>query len=142
MQFGAKDTPLDAPGLRLRKEVAPECQQLKDMLVRGYFGGCYVYSDDYALEPRIREVQSGYLEPGDIVVSIKLTPEEAGEVRTIDRVSVMIHRVGDSNIGTDDVEGMHKFSNDAGLVEANKSFSYDIFFALRPRQAFENINAL
>ena len=140
--LGAKNTPVESVGLRLRKEVKPEYQYLQDMLVRGFYGGRYVYSDDYALEPRIREVLSGYMEPGDIMVSVKLTPEENGEPRTIERVSVMLHRFGDSKIGTDDVEGMHKFAGDAGLTEANKGFSYDIFFVLRPRQHYENINTL
>ena len=48
-------------------------QPYYDMLVSGYYGGLWCYTDEYNGEPRINELRTEYLEAGDILVYMDLT---------------------------------------------------------------------
>ena len=138
--LGRENINADCWYLRQKEQVEPQYRRLKDMLIRGYIGGQAVYTNDFANEPRLREVRNEFLEPGDILVHVKLHPAVyEGKAPVVEHVNVMVRSVGDRLVGMDDAEGLHKFS---GIKEPLKAFTYDLFFALRPRQAYEDINAL
>ena len=64
----------------LNVPMAAKDQVYYDMLVPGYYGGMWCYSDEYNGEVRINELREEYLEPGDIFIYLDLTEaEEDGE---------------------------------------------------------------
>ena len=112
-----------------------------DMLVPGYYGGMWCYSDEYNGENRINELREEYLEPGDIFIYIDLTEaEEDGKVykeREIFGWTVMVY-LGNSTYASLNSEGRLDPIDTA--FGATSAFMHDLFVCLRPRQAFNDIN--
>ena len=112
-----------------------------DMLVPGYYGGMWCYSDEYNGENRINELREEYLEPGDIFIYIDLTEaEEDGAVykeREIFGWTVMVY-LGNSTYASLNSEGRLDPIDTA--FGATSAFMHDLFVCLRPRQAFNDIN--
>ena len=112
-----------------------------DMLVPGYYGGMWCYSDEYNGENRINELREEYLEPGDIFIYIDLTEaEEYGAVykeREIFGWTVMVY-LGNSTYASLNSEGRLDPIDTA--FGATSAFMHDLFVCLRPRQAYNDIN--
>lgn len=123
-----------------RDEVAPEYQYVWDMLVEGYYGGVWVYSNDYNDEPRITELRYDYLEVGDILVNIRLKDSFSGgleyEDREVTAWQLQVY-LGNGRFAFMDYEG--KFRTTSGSIAINPSFGQDMFVCLRPTQAYTNI---
>ena len=123
-----------------RDEVAPEYQYVWDMLVEGYYGGVWVYSNDYNDEPRITELRYDYLEVGDILVNIRLKDSFTGgleyEDREVTAWQLQVY-LGNGRFAFMDYEG--KFRTTSGSIAINPSFGQDMFVCLRPTQAYTNI---
>ena len=111
-----------------------------NMLVPGYYGGLWCYTDEYNGENRITELREEYLEPGDIFIYLDLTEaEEEGAVykkREVVGYTVMVY-LGNSSYASLNSEGrMDPIDTAFGVTSA---FTHDLFVCLRPRQAFEDI---
>ncbi len=112
-----------------------------DMLVPGYYGGMWCYSDEYNGEVRINELREEYLEPGDIFIYLDLTEaEEDGAVykkREVTGYTVMVY-LGNSSYASLNSEGrLDPIDTAFGVTSA---FMHDLFVCLRPRQAYTDIN--
>ena len=112
-----------------------------DMLVPGYYGGLWCYSDEYNGEVRINELREEYLEPGDIFIYLDLTEaEEDGAVykkREVTGYTVMVY-LGNSSYASLNSEGrLDPIDTAFGVTSA---FMHDLFVCLRPRQAYTDIN--
>lgn len=123
-----------------RDEVAPEYQYVWDMLVEGYYGGVWVYSNDYNDEPRITELRYDYLEVGDILVNIRIKDSFSGgleyEDREITSWQLQVY-LGNGRFASMDYKG--KFRTTSGSIAINPSFGQDFFVCLRPTQEYTNI---
>ena len=119
----------------------PKDQIYYDMLVPGYYGGMWCYSDEYNGENRINELREEYLEPGDIFIYLDLTEaEEDGAVykkREVTGYTVMVY-LGNSSYASLNSEGrLDPIDSAFGVTSA---FMHDLFVCLRPRQAYTDIN--
>ena len=123
-----------------RDEVAPEYQYVWDMLVEGYYGGVWVYSNDYNDEPRIVELRYDYLEVGDIIINIRIKDSFSGgleyEDREITSWQIQVY-LGNGRFASMDYKG--KFRTTSGPIALNPSFGQDMFVCLRPTQEYTNI---
>ena len=135
--FTRFNTPWSTWMYTLKEQTAPEYQALRDMIVRGYIGGLYVYTNRET-EPRINEFSLRYMEPGDVVVGAKLSPDTGdGAKRTVTSSRVIVC------LGND----QYLCANSDGTVTQHEtvdilwtSFIDDVFFCLRPRQGYKDIN--
>ena len=123
-----------------RDEVPEEYQYVWDMLVEGYYGGVWVYSNDYNDEPRITELRYDYLEVGDIIVNIRLKDSFSGgleyEDREVTAWQLQVY-LGNGRFASMNYEG--KFRTTSGSIAINPSFGQDLFVCLRPTQEYTNI---
>ena len=137
----------DSPGTTrymytLNKTAADPANQVYcDMVIDGYFGGVWAFSNDYAGEPRIYEFRVDYMEPGDIVVHANLneslTDGAVEEVRKVEKWNVVVY-LGDGVFASLNSDGkLKKITDDSAIMPG---FTYDLFVALRPSQAYSNIN--
>ena len=112
-----------------------------DMVIDGYFGGVWAFSNDYAGEPRIYEFRTDYLEPGDIIIHTMLTPSNtdgaAEETRKVEEWNVVVYLGNDTFASLSSDGRLKKIQDDSAIMPG---FSYDLFVALRPSQAYANIN--
>ena len=116
-------------------------QIYRDMLIDGYYGGVWVYSNSYAGEPRIDELRTDYLEPGDILLYLTLENSASNgqslENRDVLQWQILVY-LGNGNFASLNSSGKLKaLENSQAVLPA---FTYDIFFALRPSQVYANIN--
>jgi len=119
----------------------PDNQVYCDMVIDGYFGGVWAFSNDYAGEPRIYEFRTDYLELGDIIIHTMLTPSNTDgaeeETRKVEEWNVVVY-LGNSTFASLSSDGrLKKIQDDSAIMPG---FSYDLFVALRPSQAYANIN--
>lgn len=122
----------------LRKDDGSE---LRQMLVNGYAGGKAIYFAKP--EVCLQELNFDYLQPGDILLNMKLSGEvEQADVREVTLSEVSVY-LGDGRLATSDQFGMH-FSRKG--LHANRSLwetmRYDVYLALRPTQAYEDIHTM
>ena len=126
--------------LNTRSEMAEGYQVYRDMLVEGYFGGIWVYSNDYNNEPRIIDPNVRYLETGDILVYMNLTGSVSGglkyEERTVRSWRVLVYLGNNTFASLDSNRQMLK----APASAAVSALTYDMFLVLRPSQAYDNLN--
>ena len=128
----------------LRDETENPANQIyRDMLIDGYYGGVWVYTNTYAGNPRIDEMRFDYLEPGDILVYMNLTDSVSGgveaETRVVEDWRVQVY------LGAGQMASLTK----SGRLQAIgghtstilSAFTYDMFVALRPSQVYANINS-
>ena len=123
-----------------RDEVAPENQIYYDMLVEGYYGGIWVYSNDYNNEPRVIEMRTDHFEPGDILVNIQLRDSISGGLEYEDRPITgwqVLVCLGNGRFASLDYQGKMRGISDTWAIYP--SFGQDLFVMLRPSQAYENI---
>jgi len=119
-----------------KADVSPEYKPLRHMTVRGYTGGLWLYTEPTA--PRINEFSMRYMEPGDIVVGVKLSPDtDDGARRTVASSRLIVY------LGNDQCLSL----NSDGTLEQHEtadvfwpSFIDDVFICLRPRQGYQDIN--
>lgn len=125
----------------LRSQAEPGYEQLRRMVVHGYCGGIAVYTDNYADEPRINEFRTEYLEPGDILVFMKLSPYDAqGGARRVENTRVAVWADNERFVAVDSDVGQRKFVRKTEMLW--ESFMYDVFLTLRPSQTFGDLNQL
>lgn len=126
--------------LNTRSEMAEGYQVYRDMLVEGYFGGIWVYSNDYNNEPRIIDPNVRYLETGDILVYMNLTGSVSGglkyEERTVRSWRILVYLGNNTFASLDSNRQMLK----APASAAVSALTYDMFLVLRPSQAYDNLN--
>ena len=112
-----------------------------NMLVPGYYGGLWCYTDETNGEPRINELRAEYLEPGDVLIYMDLTDAaEDGAVsktRKVEGWTVLVYFGGDTYMSLNDLGRLDPVNNSFGRTQA---FSHDLFVCLRPRQAYTDIN--
>ena len=138
----AHDTPLTRYMFTLndREEVAEEYQYVWDMLVEGYYGGVWVYSNDYNDEARMTELRTDYLEPGDILVYIRLRDSVSGgqeyEERPITGWELLVY-LGNGRFASLNSSG--KLRAVSGTQAIYPAFGQDLFVALRPTQLYNDI---
>ena len=126
---------------RLRENTPSDGGQLRRMVVHGYCGGIAVYTDNNADEPRINEFREDYLEPGDVLVFMRLTPyDPEGAPRRVAGTRVMVYLGKERFIAAESGSGQIKYIRRKEILW--ESFLYDVFLNLRPTQAFEDINQL
>lgn len=117
-------------------------QACLDMLVPGYYGGLWCYTDEYNGEARINELRAEYLEVGDILIYLDLTPSTndgaTSQVRIVESSSVLVY-LGEGNFAILDAEGNLKVASDA--IYYTEAFSHDLFVCLRPSQVYEDLSA-
>ena len=131
----------------LNEEVEGQWQALADMLVEGYYGGRKLYSEDRNLT--INEFKASYLQPGDILVYAS-TADADGSV-TASRVMVYAGKNSDGNavllsLISDQISRVFVGSTNNNADELHtilwKALTEDVFFVLRPTQAYDDINTL
>jgi len=118
----------------------PNNQIWRDMIVNGYFGGTWVWSNNF--DPEVRRTDDpriDYLEVGDIIVSMSLSArdENAGGYRTVTGWQVMVY-LGDEYFASLNSEG--RMTCMQGPRNTLPLLVSDVFVALRPSQVYENIN--
>ena len=117
-------------------------QAYLDMLVPGYYGGLWCYTDEYNGEARINELRAEYLEVGDILIYLDLTPSTndgaTSQIRIVESSSVLVY-LGEGNFAILDAEGNLKVASDA--IYYTEAFSHDLFVCLRPSQVYEDLSA-
>ena len=127
--------------LNSREEVAEEYRIYRDMLVEGYFGGVWVYSNDYNKEPRIIDPRAKYLEAGDILVYMNLEGSVSGgtemEDRKVTTWRVLVYLGSNTYASLESNGRMRKVTGDSPALAG---LTYDMFLALRPSQAYEDLN--
>ena len=122
---------------------APELedQVYYDMLVRGYYGGIWCYTDEFNGERRINELREEYLEPGDILIYMGLTPSTdygaTKQTRVVEGYTILVY-LGNSRYASIDSLGNLVASADA--VSQTSAFKHDLFVCLRPSQVYENLS--
>ena len=127
----------------LRDETANPADQIyRDMLIDGYYGGVWVYTNTYAGNPRIDEMRFDYLEPGDILVYMNLMDSVSGGVEAESRVvedwRVQVY-LGAGQMASLTKSGrLQAIGNHTSTILS--AFTYDMFVALRPSQVYADIN--
>ena len=127
--------------LNSREEMADAYKFYRDMLVEGFYGGVWVYSNDYNNEERIIDPRTKYLEAGDILVYMNLEGSVSGgtemEDRDVTSWRVLVY-LGENTFASLESNGrMRKVTGD---YFAMQGLTYDMFLTLRPSQAYENLN--
>ena len=113
-------------------------QTLREMMVRGFVGGGYLWTDVYNDEPRINEFFEKYLEPGDILCQIDLSEYRPSlDPRTVEDDSRVLVYLGNERFAGMTQGG--ELIRAENMDEVWKSFAYDLFFLLRPTQAYDSI---
>ena len=124
-----------------KDEMAEEYRIYRDMLVEGFFGGVWVYSNDYNNEERIIDPRTKYLEAGDILVYMNIEGSVSGgtqmEDRDITTWRVLVYLGNDTFASLESNGRMRKV---AGDYYALAGLTYDMFLVLRPSQAYTDIN--
>lgn len=117
----------------------PNC---RDMVIDGYFGGIWAYSNSY--DPAVRrlnEPRLDYLEPGDILIYMDLTEPESGGKAPKDRRVVewkILVYLAEGRFASLTSEGrLYAIEGSKGVMPC---FTFDLFVGLRPSQVYENIN--
>ena len=137
-QFTFRHTPWSAWMYAPRKYVEPAYQAYQNMMVRGYLGGVYTYTPGDA--PRINEFSVRYMEPGDIVVGMKLSAcANDGAYRTVESARTIVC-LGEDRFAVLDSAGNMELHDTEEILW--KSFIDDVFVCLRPTQAYRDINVL
>ncbi|MBQ3792300.1 MAG: C40 family peptidase, partial [Clostridia bacterium] len=123
----------------LKKESA-EPGSVRSMLVNGYFGGVWAWSDSFGGEFRTKELREEYLELGDILVYMNLAASKSGgtelENRAVTEWRVIVY-LGNGRYASLNSDGRLEALTDKTGLEA--AFKYDLFVCLRPSQAYENV---
>lgn len=118
-----------------------ENQVYRDMLVEGYYGGVWVYSNNYAYEPRLNDPRTDYLEAGDILIYMNLTDSVSGgasvEDRDVDEWQILVY-LGDDRFASLTSEG--RLNAIEGTRAVLPALTFDMFIALRPSQVYANVN--
>lgn len=131
--------PLKTALCALKEKTSSKFQRVRDMVIRGYLGGRYVYTDKFGMEPRINEFRAEDLQPGDIVIHGTLShdPAKTGKIS-----------VAETNVIVCVEAGKYAALNSQGemlrLEGTNvlwKAFIHDFFIGLRPCQAYDDICA-
>ena len=114
----------------------------RDMLVPGYYGGLWSYTDEYNGKARINELREEYLEVGDILVYMDLTPStddgKTSQTRVVEEYAVLVY-LGNGTFASVDQDGNVTTRTDA--VAYTEAFMHDLFLCLRPSQAYEDLSA-
>lgn len=112
-----------------------------DMLVPNYYGGMWCYTDEYNGEPRITELREEYLEVGDILVYMDLTPStdygKTSQARVVEGYTVLVY-LGNGTFASVDQDGALTTRTDA--IAYTEAFKHDLFLCLRPSQVYENLS--
>ena len=127
--------------LNSREEMADAYKLYRDMLVEGFYGGVWVYSNDYNNEERIIDPRTKYLEAGDILVYMNLEGSVSGgtemEDRDVTSWRVLVY-LGENTFASLESNGrMRKVTGD---YFAMQGLTYDMFLVLRPSQAYADLN--
>ena len=116
----------------LKDSVSPAYQNVKDMMINGYYGGYNFFTGADKRQTTINEFRMSYIEPGDIFYYINT--DENGEITG---VQVMVY-AGDGTLLSSNADGTYSvFKGDEADSELWKAFmkKTNLFFALRPTQA-------
>jgi len=124
--------------LVLNDNVSADYQIYRDMVIYSYAGGLGVHTDRYAGVERIGSFRTRYMEPGDIVLHANLSGSTKSSAARKIKDYMMIVYLGDGVYASLNNEGeMQRWTNETALWTAH---SYDFFVALRPSQAYNDIN--
>ena len=112
----------------------------RNMVVDGFFGGTWVWSNSY--DPDVRRTDDprvDYLEPGDIIVNMTLSSSNGltQQARTVTAWQVLVY-MGDGYFASLNSDGLMTRINES--VSILSCLNYDVFVALRPSQVYPNIN--
>lgn len=122
-------------------DVADDYQAWRDMVIADYIGGTQVWTDFENGEARINQFSTDYLEPGDVLIYGNLDGSNSADYdRNVTETKVLVY-VGDDKFVSMTTAGMPAVSEGAEL-NLWPAFSYDFLFALRPSQAYADINEL
>lgn len=125
-----------------RSEVADDYKLYWDMLVDGYYGGVWVYSNDYNNDNRIIDPNPRYLQPGDILVYMNLRGSVSGggeyENRNVTSWRVLVY-LGNETFASVDSDG--RMRKTTGASTSMAALMYDMFVVLRPSQAYSDLNS-
>jgi len=112
----------------------------RDMIINGFYGGTWVWSDNFDPDARrTDDPRIDYLEPGDIIVNMTLSDsnDELNEYGRVTACQVLVY-LGDGNFASlDSEEGMSSMQVSDSILSC---LNYDVFVALRPSQAYGDIN--
>ena len=131
----------------LKDNVDSKWQTVADMLVDGYCGGKKLYSADRSTS--INEFKVSYLQPGDILVYASVADLD-GKV-SASRIMVYAGKNSEGNVvllslNTDQIFRVLVGSTNNNADELHtmlwNALTEDIFFVLRPVQAYDNIHSL
>lgn len=113
-----------------------------DMLVPGYYGGMWCYTDEYNGPSRISSLRAEYLEVGDILVYMDLTPStdygKTSQDRVVESYTVLVY-LGGGNFASVDQAGNVTTRNDA--IAYTEALKHDLFLCLRPSQSYEDLSS-
>ena len=113
-----------------------------DMLVPGYYGGMWCYTDEYNGPSRINSLRAEYLEVGDILVYMDLTPStdygKTSQDRVVESYTVLVY-LGGGNFASVDQAGNVTTRNDA--IAYTEALKHDLFLCLRPSQSYEDLSS-
>lgn len=121
--------------LVLQSTVPEAYQSVRDMMVASYVGGTSLYFDN-AVET-INELHVDYLTAGDILVYANL---DVNDQITDHQVLVSLGDGAFASLTSD--HKMTKISGESAKLLVWKAFTYDLFFALRPSEAFDNVSVM
>lgn len=125
--------------LKDAEDVADDYQAWRDMVIADYIGGTQVWTDFENGEARINQFSTDYLEPGDVLIYGSLDGSNSADYdRNVTETKVLVY-VGDDKFVSMTTAGMPEVSEGAEL-NLWPAFSYDFLFALRPSQAYADIN--
>ncbi len=114
----------------VRDDLEGEWKTCRDMLVPEFAGGFY-YGEMDSLR-RVLDLRCDYLQPGDVVYEIK-------SVKSPDKGQVMVY-LGNGQF-------LRQVRTDGGAAvldwfELQRAHCYDLFFALRPTLAYDDVHTL
>ena len=116
-------------------------QIYRDMLVEGYYGGVWVYTNTFTGAKRTDELRTDYLEAGDILIYMNLETSVSNggssEDRDVTEWRVLVYLGNDQFASLNSTGRLQKTEGKLAVLPA---FTYDMFVALRPSQAYGNIN--
>ena len=124
IEFGGKSV------FVVRDDLQGEWKTYKDMMVPEFIGGFYYGMMDTT--HRVLDLKCDFLQPGDLVYEISSTAKP-------DKGEVMVY-LGNSQF-------LRQVRSDGGAAvldffELQKAHTYNIFFALRPTLAYDDVHAL
>ena len=133
------ETLFQAYVLKDAEDVADDYQAWRDMMIANYIGGRQVWTDFENGEERINQFSTEYLEAGDILIYGNLDGSKNTDYyRNVTETKVLIYVGGDKFVSMT-TAGMPEVSEGAAL-NLWPAFTYDFLFALRPSQAYADIN--